>query len=437
MINIRRKYPDLVVATMLCLFSPVVKAVLFEPGVGVGIQYTDNATLAHTDKVNDVITSGYVGARLSEDEGTLIYNVGGLFNNQSYTQDTYPDTRYLNLDASINWAMIKDRFNWFLGDTFRQQTVNTLDPNTPDNLQDTNAFSFGADIRWPVSSRQNFSLVPSYSHFYYEFQDTDNQQSSVALNWDYQMFRLTRVGLYLAARYIDYDEQDFADIEFTSASFTVSGTRRRFDFSLDLGATNVKRDTGEDETGFSGGASFMAGLSSRSSFRAAASTGLTDTSNVALSSTDDIPGSGSTVQVTTDVVRNSVVNFSYLRDDATLRSSLIAAYQEITYSDSPLDQVIKSLGGRMDYPLSRLLIGTAYVNYYRTKWLDTERLDDRYVIGGYLNYSFSRKLRGVFDLSYRNNDSTSVTYNYDEYSVFASLVYGFGSVPRPSRTGGF
>ena len=240
MINIRRKYLDVVVATTLCSFSPLSKAILFEPGVGVGVQYTDNATLAYQDKVNDLITTGYVGARLSEDEGALIYNVGALFNNQSYTQDTYPDRRYLNLDAGINWAMIQDRFHWFMGDTFRQRTVNTQDPNTPDNLQDTNAFNFGADIRWPVSSRQNFSLVPSYSKFYYEFQDTDNQQSSVAFNWDYQMFRLTRVGLFLNARYIDYDEQDVADLQFTSASFTVSGTRRRFDFSLDLGATNVK-----------------------------------------------------------------------------------------------------------------------------------------------------------------------------------------------------
>jgi hypothetical protein len=181
----------------------------------------------------------------------------------------------------------------------------------------------------------------------------------------------------------------------------------------------------------------MAGLSSRSSIRALASTGLTDTSEASLSRTDDIPGSGSTVQITTDVVRNTVLNFSYLRDDATLRSSLIAGYQEILYSDSPLDQVIRSFGGVVDYPLSRLLVGTAYINYYRTNWLDSERLDNRYVVGGYLNYSFSRKLRGVFDLSYRNNDSTSITFSYNEYSVFASLVYGFGSVPRPSRTGGF
>ncbi len=135
-------------------------AVLFEPGVGIGVEYTDNATLVNEDKVNDLITVGYVGARLSENEGALTYDATTSFNNQSYTQDTFPDQHYFNLGASADWAMIKDRFNWFLSDYFSQRTVNTLNSNTPDNLQDTNVFTFGANIRTPISARQSFSLDP-------------------------------------------------------------------------------------------------------------------------------------------------------------------------------------------------------------------------------------------------------------------------------------
>ena len=112
------------------------------------------------NKVNDLITVGYVGARLSENEGALTYDATTLFNNQSYTQDTFPDKHYFNLRGSADWAMIKDRFNWFLSDSFNQRTVNTLNSNTPDNLQDSNAFTFGANIRFTISARQNFSLTP-------------------------------------------------------------------------------------------------------------------------------------------------------------------------------------------------------------------------------------------------------------------------------------
>jgi hypothetical protein len=131
----RRKNTVTLVAVGLCFFSQVVRAVFFEPGVGVGLEYTDNATLVDEDKVNDLITVGYVGARLSEDEGALTYDAAASFNNTSYTQDTFPDKRYFNLGAHADWAMIKDRFNWFLSDSFSQRSVVALNSNTPDNLR--------------------------------------------------------------------------------------------------------------------------------------------------------------------------------------------------------------------------------------------------------------------------------------------------------------
>ncbi len=140
----RRKNTVTLVVAGLCFFSQAVFAVLFEPGVGVGLEYTDNATLVNENQVNDLITAGYVGARVSENEGALTYNATASFNNHSYTQDTYPDQRYFNLGASADWAMIKDRFNWFLRNSFNQRTVIALNSNTPDNLQDSNIFSFGA-----------------------------------------------------------------------------------------------------------------------------------------------------------------------------------------------------------------------------------------------------------------------------------------------------
>ena len=90
----RRKNTVTFIAAGLFFFSPGVFAVLFEPGVGLGVEYTDNATLVNEDKVNDLITVGYVGARLSENEGALKYDATASSNNTSYTQDTFPDQRY-------------------------------------------------------------------------------------------------------------------------------------------------------------------------------------------------------------------------------------------------------------------------------------------------------------------------------------------------------
>jgi hypothetical protein len=84
-----------------------------------------------------------------------------------------------------------------------------------------------------------------------------------------------------------------------------------------------------------------------------------------------------------------------------------------------------------------LLSSGAYINYNRNKRVEIDRLDQYYIVGGNLKYNFSRKLYGSFDIKYRTKESSLPLENYDEFSVFASLVYGFGDVLRPSRAGGY
>ena len=439
----RRKNTITFVVAGLCFFSQAAFAVLFEPGAGVGLEYTNNATLVKENKVNDFITAAYLGARLSENAGALTYDATAAFNNHSYTQDTFTDQRYFNLAASADWMMVKDRFNWFLQDSFYQRTVISLDSNTPDNLQDSNVFTFGANIRFPFSARRNFSLIPTFSQYYYEVLPTDNKQFSLAANWNYQMFRSTNVGFNFSVRKINYTEQNslglsIEDTTFTNMAIIFSGQRLRSNFSTNLGATNVKRDNGQETTGFAGYLNWTADLSSRSSFETLFSTDLTDTSSAAISAVDDpTDGSADDVQVTTDVVRNSIVNLAYLREDASLNTRISARYHKVEYSDNPLDRIIRNFRLHFSYPVTPLLSSGAYVNYNRSKQLGTNRLDEKYTVGGFLKYNLSRKLHGLLDLKYRKKDSTSAPENFDEYSAFVSLVYGFGDVRKPTRTGGF
>ena len=44
----------------------------FEPSVGVGLEYTDNAMLVNENKVNDLIAVTYVGAHLMRPGGDFI-----------------------------------------------------------------------------------------------------------------------------------------------------------------------------------------------------------------------------------------------------------------------------------------------------------------------------------------------------------------------------
>lgn len=417
-------------------------ALEFQPGVGLGLEHTDNARLTQDNTVDDLIAVTYVGANISENDGSLVYQATGTFNKQNYTKDTFEDQRYVYLNAIVDWAMIEDRFIWTVSDYFSQVPVSAVGSTTPNNLQNTNVFTFGADIWQPLSARQSFSILPSYRQIYFEKLSTDNKQYSLAASWQYQAFRLTGVSLNLGARKIDYTETDslgqtIQDQEFTNASVTINGQRLRSVFSVNAGATNVKRDNGEEATGFTGFLKWSAEMSSRSAFNTLISTDLTDSGTVAVNAAGDSgPVNDSGVQITTDVIRNSIVNLSYSRDDASLSSGISARYQKVRYSDNvQLDRIIRDFSLNFGHPVTQLLSSGAYLKYIRINQYNVNSLDKGLVVGGTLNYKFSRKLNGSFDLNYRQKESTVAIRNYEEFSVFASLVYGFGQVNRPSRSG--
>ena len=124
-----------------------------------------------------------------------------------------------------DWAMIRDRFDWRLSNLYTQRLVINTDPNTPDNIQDTNVFTLGANMFYPVSARQTFTLFPQYRNFYYEIQNIDNQQGSLLARWDYQLNSTTNVGWNASVQAINYQTDQISDISYTRINFTASSSR--------------------------------------------------------------------------------------------------------------------------------------------------------------------------------------------------------------------
>jgi hypothetical protein len=331
----------LCVGLLLCNFK--ILAFEFEPGVGIGLEFTDNATLAadSADQLDDLIAVGYLGAKLEQNEGPLLADITASLNHHRYTQDTFEDQRYFNMAAFAGWEMIRNRFNWQLQNIYAQRPINSTNPNTPDNIQDSNAFTFGANILFPISARQTFTLLPEYRNFYYEIQATDNQQYLLAASWLYEMSSLTSIGLDASARRIEYDESLIDDVTFGSVFFVISNLRARSNINARLGTTYVERDNGQSTEEFAGSLSWLVNLTSRSRLRAYIATDLTDSSQGALNAAlDPETGDPDSIQITTDVIRNQVATLSYLRQDGTLESSLSGEFRQLNYSESPNDRRI-------------------------------------------------------------------------------------------------
>jgi len=325
--------------------------------------------------------------------------------------------------------------NFSVSDTFGQRSILSLNATTPDNIQDTNVFFLGADILFPVSARQVFSIVPTYRNYYYEragaIRNTNNEQYELSARWNYQMYRLTTVGLRVSTRIVDYsDETSFSGLPnstFKNLSLIVSGTRAYSNYSIDLGATNAQRDGGEGQTGFSGGASFNLNVSSRSVFNMLVRSDITDTSSAATI------GNGDDVQQVADVIRNSIFNVKYSRNDADLHSDLWVEYRKVKYDIAPLDRIVRTTGARLSFPGTPLFSSSISARYRQSEQLDTERTDDSFIVDGGFQYTLSRAFKSAFSLKYSTKESNNPSQNYNELSLFVSLSYGYGGASRSLR----
>jgi len=132
------------------------------------------------------------------------------------------------------------------------------------------------------------------------------------------------------------------------------------------------------------------------------------------------------------VVQNDILRLEYSRDSATLGTSIWIEWRNQDYKESPDDRKVREIGASLKYVVTPLIIAKAYGEYNGTRNTVTDRDDDRYSVGGGITYNLSRKLKGLFDVRYRNKDSNIRAVEYSETSVLFSLVYGFSTIAHTS-----
>jgi hypothetical protein len=427
----------LAVLTGLFVGSSAFAAIEVNPGVGVGLEYTDNAGLTSDNEDDDVIAVGYVGAEVDAIDGPFTANASASLVYENYTSNTFSDQYYWNLGAIAGWEMIRDRLTWQAQNYFTQQPRDSLDADTPDNRQNTNVFTFGPIIQYQVTPRNRISINPEYRNFWYEHEDTDSQQYGLTADWLYDLYRTMNVGLSGNVRKVDYDNEDRNPNFVTSTvGAVVSGVTSKSDYNLKVGATYINRDRFDNQDGFVGSLRGVYRLTGRSSIDAYLSSELTDSSNDLLNSETD-PGTGdfSNEQISGDVLRNNTARLSYTRQASTLNADVWAEYRDLSYKESPDDRDVRAVGAELIYQITPLFNGGVSGSYNRTKEKDTGRKDEEYIIGGNLEYDLTSKLRTRFDIRYRDKDSTRSADEYSEFSAFISLVYGFAD-DRAVRRGG-
>lgn len=423
----------LILLAGLLFGCPVVCALEVEPGVGIGLLYTDNARLSESNEKNDLAVVGYVGASIDENSGSFNLSAEAEWIRLNYTRDTFSNQDYPGLRLTADWEQFKDRLVWQVQNYFTQTRIDSLDGVTPNNIQNSNIFTIGPNMAFPVSGRHLFTVNPQYRNFYQE-NGNNNQQYALSAGWFYKMYRTTQVGLDGSATKTTYsgDESDYNSY---AAHAVISGSGARSTYTLNLGATEVDRDDSSgSSSGLTGDVTLLYDLTGHSSLRAYAASDITSTSNLLLGSqTDPDDGDFSNVQTSDDVVRNNIFRLVYRREDATLNTELWSEFRDLDYEGVEGDRDVREFGAKLDYNITASFTTGILGKYVRTKETDTGSRGKYYSITGTVGYNLTSKLTTSFDLRYQNQDSNDDTINeYSAFSAFVKLVYGFARVSRPA-----
>lgn len=198
---------------------------------------TASGALAPTNAVAEVnlaaeVTAGYTNNLLripgGDDEapaslgltGTWIEttrhlsaDVKGRVDGILYLKDTFDDEVVGQVDGSLTWWAVPERFAWAIEDDYGQVTTDPFAPISPENRQNTNYFSTGPDWYIPFGDRMRGYLGGRYDAVRYEIDDSDSDRLIAMVGFDRAVSSASRLGVQASTESVDYDSELHSDFD--------------------------------------------------------------------------------------------------------------------------------------------------------------------------------------------------------------------------------
>jgi hypothetical protein len=396
--------------------------------VGMDLRYTNNANLVQSNEVEDLIAMVSAGGSVLENSGPLTGSATAVVRGLSYQDDTFDNQIYPELNAYADWEQVKNFLKWSVRDYYSQSSIDTLVANTPDNIEDINAFSFAAQLMMRPADRHTLTVTPSIDDYYYETSSSNNQQTGIAADWSYQYRPTVALSLNGSFRDVNYDD-DTLNPGHTSTILGVSTTvmHSRSEYRGSVGVTSIEGDSGNDDDGTNAAISALYRLTGRSSLNANVSTDITNTSNLYLGTwVDPNTGNFSNIQTSNEVVRSRLLRIAYNRNGSTTDLSGWVELRELDYDTVNDDRKLQDYGVSVGYRVTAKMTASVSASYVKTEVENPAETDKYFVTDGQVVYALSRKLSAQGGVRFQKRTNTDPLQEYDEYSIFAGVGYHLG-----------
>jgi hypothetical protein len=204
-----------------------------------------------TDEQDETIAM--LGLKLSYDEQSSRVNarVASDLAYYNYLQNSYDPDVVGTFLGNVDVALVEDRLNWFVNDSFGQVLSDPFVPSTPDNRENINYVATGLDGKFGLSTRTRLDAKFTYALAMYQDLPLDSDTGIGEVGFTRLLNEGSTLGLNLRSAQVRYDDavassNDY-DVREAALRYKLDGARTKID--LDAGYTELKRDDGTSDDG--------------------------------------------------------------------------------------------------------------------------------------------------------------------------------------------
>ncbi|HET9032659.1 MAG TPA: hypothetical protein VFN25_07115, partial [Dokdonella sp.] len=359
--------------------------------------------------------------------------VSGLLEYRDYLGGAFGNEFRGTMDAVVDWTLIPDRLKWGFADNLGLNPINLRQPDTPDNLQQTNVFTTGPTLQFRLGQATTGLAELRYTDSYAENTDQFNSgRTSAAFRALRELDSTRRLSGNLEVSDINYDNNsEQTDYKRYAGYAGYTQKLTQLDLDLALGYTSLDFTQGDNADGPLIRAKLAWRASPQSTFGLGVYRDISDVvSNLVADTSALIDGFGNISvggeAISPDVFKSDRVAASYGFESTRISLTSAVSADKVRYvSDNATDSNRNEFGAELDLgyklrPNLTLGILAGFVKRdYKTDGGDTRDT----LFGAYLRHQMSRHWGWRLDLNRNERNGNGDNPSYNENRAFARLIY--------------
>jgi len=238
--------------TLLALFCGSASAAEIGVELEVGVGQTDNITraagTAAEPTIDDTVFDAGLAVTLEHDSAKSNVDLRGSVLFHDYQDGPYDSETLPALDVTALFRITDQSLSWFFNGNVGQRSIDPFQPVTPGNRENFSYLTTGPSLFIPIGPRFSLRTDVSYSEIDYEEQPLDNNRKGALLSLARQINPARSLSLNVRTERTEFDLNAlFAPIDRYDAFLQFSTEGSRNELAVDLGWSQVKRQSNESE----------------------------------------------------------------------------------------------------------------------------------------------------------------------------------------------